>query len=439
MALNPQAAELNQQIQESNPHVFSLLSDKGKTIFFPKRGILGQTAEAKTCKINATIGSAKEEDGTTMCFDTLAGKVNLSPEGVFPYAPSYGRLDLRQKWYEMLYSKNPGLKEKKTSVPVVCSALTHGLSMGGYLFCNPGDKIILPLLFWENYRMVFEQAYGAELQTFNTFTTQGGFDCEAMRQALMEGEVGKRILLLNFPNNPTGYTPTLKEVADIKQIILEAARAGNEIVVFVDDAYFGLVYEQGVTTESIFAELCDLDKRVLAVKFDGATKEDYVWGFRIGFVTFGCADSSEALYTALEHKLSGAIRGNISNSSHLGQSLLLSTFNDPNYHNEKQRKFNLLKKRYDSIRQLLKNHPEYEEYFSTLPFNSGYFMCIKPHGIGAEELRRKLLSDFSTGVIAQKGVIRIAFSSTPTHILEELFYNIYKAAKSLRDTKSNNE
>ncbi|MFP4417106.1 MAG: aminotransferase class I/II-fold pyridoxal phosphate-dependent enzyme [Chitinispirillaceae bacterium] len=431
MPLNPQAAELNGAIRTHNHHVFSLLSEKGKNIFFPKRGILGQTAEAKKCKINATIGSAKEENGTTMCLDTLAEKVKLSAEDVFTYTSSYGKLVLREKWQDLIYHKNPGLHGREISLPVICSALTHGLSMGGYLFCDSGDKIIVPELFWENYRMVFEQAYNAHLQTFNTFTRAGRFDCEAMKRALLSGAPGKRILLLNFPNNPTGYTPTEHEVVSIKQAILETAQAGNQIVVFVDDAYFGLVYEQDVTRESIFVQLSDLDERVLAVKFDGATKEDYAWGFRIGFVTFGCKNGSEELYVALEHKLSGAVRGSISNASHLAQSLLLDTFTAPDYLNEKQRKFNVLKQRYDRIRQIMAGHPEYDSEFSSLPFNSGYFMCIKPHRIDAETLRQKLLADYSTGVIAQKGVIRIAFSSTPLHFLDELFDNIYQASKSL--------
>ena len=33
--------------------------------------------------------------------------------------------------------------------------------------------------------------------------------------------------------------------------------------------------------------LVDLHPNVLGIKLDGATKEDYVWGFRVGFITFG--------------------------------------------------------------------------------------------------------------------------------------------------------
>ncbi len=50
--MNPQAEELNIKIKEYNPNVYSMLSNKGKEIFFPKKGILAQTADAK--------GKAKE-------------------------------------------------------------------------------------------------------------------------------------------------------------------------------------------------------------------------------------------------------------------------------------------------------------------------------------------------------------------------------------------
>ncbi|HJO01417.1 MAG TPA: hypothetical protein QF458_00700 [Candidatus Woesearchaeota archaeon] len=59
--MNPEAEELNEKIKQNNPNLFSMLSEKGKNIFFPKKGILGQTAEAKGKEIDATVGMALEE------------------------------------------------------------------------------------------------------------------------------------------------------------------------------------------------------------------------------------------------------------------------------------------------------------------------------------------------------------------------------------------
>ena len=424
--MNPQAEELNEIIKNNNQTVYELLSEKGKGIFFPKKGILAQTAEAKGKKINATIGAALEEDGTPMRLKPIAKKIKLDPVDVFPYAPSFGKKELRDKWKEMIFQKNPLLGGKKLSLPVVTNALTHGLSMLGYLFVNPGDKIISPDLFWGNYKLIFINGYGAEIDTFETFKGKS-FNLKGLKEKLEEG-VGKKIVLLNFPNNPTGYTPTDREVAEIKQILLDAAEKGNKIVAIIDDAYFGLVYKKGIYTQSIFAELADLHKNILAVKADGATKEDYVWGLRVGFITYGIKGASEEMYDALVNKTAGAVRGNISNASHLSQSLVYSAFSDSKYSNEKKKKYNLMKKRFKTVQKVLKEHREYLEEFTPLPYNSGYFMCVRLEK-DAEEVRNILLKKYSTGVITIGDILRMAYSAVKTEDIPELFDNIYKACK----------
>ena len=67
-----------------------------------------------------------------------------------------------------------------------------------------------------------------------------------------------------------------------------------------------------------------------------------------------------------------------------------------------------------------------------MPFNSGYFMCVKPIGVDPETVRQRLLSRYSTGVIVLSGLIRIAFSSVPLGKLERLFRNIDSAIRELR-------
>jgi len=85
-------------------------------------------------------------------------------------------------------------------------------------------------------------------------------------------------VLLNFPNNPSGYTPTIDEGEKITAVLKKAANAGNKIVVILDDSYFGLVFEDGVMTESLFSRLANCHENLLAIKVDGITKEEYAWG-----------------------------------------------------------------------------------------------------------------------------------------------------------------
>lgn len=429
--MNPQAEELNKIVREKSSVVFDLLSERGKNIFFPKKGILGQTAEAKGTKINATIGAAVEDDGSPMRLEAIASKINMDPGLVFPYAPSFGRPDIRAKWKSMIYEKNPTLANVELSLPVVTNALTHGISMAGYMFLDPGDEVIVPDLFWGNYNLTLTNMYGASLVKFNLFK-DGGFDLAAFEAKLNEGGIGKKTMILNFPNNPSGYTPTVEEQNSIVEIIKAAAEKGNKIVAFIDDAYFGLVYEEGIETESIFAPLSQLHENVLAIKIDGATKEDYVWGFRVGFMTYGVKGGDTELYSALESKTAGAIRGNISNAANISQSLLLVAFNSPEYAEQKAAKYTIMKDRYEAVKKALSNE-KYAEYFKAVPYNSGYFMCVKLEaGLDAEKVRKVLIEKYSIGVISLGNLIRIAYSAVAAKDVNEMFEGIYNACKDFR-------
>jgi aspartate/methionine/tyrosine aminotransferase len=429
--MNPQAEELNKIIQEKNPAIYEMLSNRGKNIYFPKMGILAQSADANGTKINATIGAAIEDDHSPMRLEVIASKLNIAPGLAFPYAPSFGRPDIRAKWKTMIYEKNPSLSGVEISLPIVTNALTHGVSMAGYLFIDEGEEIISPDLFWDNYDLILSNSYGAKIATFNTFKN-GGFDLEAFNAKLNEGPIGKKVVILNFPNNPSGYSPTIAENKGMVDIITEAAQKGNKIVVFCDDAYFGLVFEQGIERESIFAQLSSAHENILALKLDGPTKEDYVWGFRVGFMTYGTKGGDAKLYGCLEAKTAGAVRGNISNASNLSQSLLLQAYNHADYQQQKEEKFNTLKERYDAVKEALKND-SYKKYFNALPYNSGYFMCIKPvDGIDCEELRHLLNTKFSIGVINLNNLIRIAFAAVAASDVQALFDGIYEACVELK-------
>lgn len=429
--MNPQAEELNKVIKGNNQALYDMLSERGKNIFFPKKGILGQGADAKGTKINATIGTAVEDDGSPMRLKSISSKIDIDPTLAFPYAPSFGRLDLRTKWKEMIYEKNPKLKGKEISLPIVTNALTHGASMVGYMFVDEGQEVILPNLYWGNYNLIMMNSYNAKLNCFNLFNNNS-FDLDSFEKKINEGGIGKKIVMLNFPNNPSGYSPTIAENKAIAAIIKKAAEAGNKLVVVADDAYWGLVYEDGIERESIFALLSDIHENVLAVKIDGSTKEDYVWGFRVGFITYGIKGADASVYEALESKTAGAVRGNISNASNLSQSLLVQAYKSNTYDEEKNQKFGLLKSRFDEVKEVLKDD-KFKKYFQPLPYNSGYFMCVKlTEGIDGEELRHLLISKYSIGVINLNNMIRIAFSAVAKENIRPMFEGIYKACEELK-------
>jgi len=427
---NPQAIELNRVVETHSKITHELLSKRGRAIYFPAKGILAQGAAARGKEINATIGTAYEDDGMPMVLPSIASLMKINSKDAFPYAPSEGIKPLRDKWKELIRVKNRSLGTQEISVPVVTCGVTNGLSIVGYMFIEETDDIILADLYWENYDLIFTNAYGARLRFFNLFKNRT-FDIDSFREAVKLGPIGKKVVLLNFPNNPSGYTPTEKEGEEITDVLKEAAQAGNRLIVILDDSYFGLFFEDTVMTESLFSKLANCHENLLTIKVDGITKEEYAWGLRVGFVTYGIKDGSKELYKALEDKTAGAVRGNISNSPHMSQSIFLQGLNSEAHENEKQENKKEIRERYLRVKDVLEAHPEYGEYFEDLPFNSGYFMCVRLKDSNSEKVWELLLNKYSTGVIcySEKNLLRIAFASTPSGKLEKLFANIYSACK----------
>jgi aspartate/methionine/tyrosine aminotransferase len=429
--MNPLAKQLNETIEADNPYVLEMLSELGKEIFFPKVGILSQSAEAtkKATKFNATIGIAlenKQPMHLKAIQDTLSA---YAPKDLYPYAPPAGKPELRTAWRAKMLDDNPSMQGKSFGNPIVTNALTHGLSIVADLFLDAGDRVIIPDKNWENYELTFGIRRGAEMVYYPLYNEQGSFNAEGLQASILaQKDIGKAVVVLNFPNNPTGYTPNVAEGESIIAAIRAGAEAGINVVVATDDAYFGLFFENSLQ-QSLFGQLSDLHPRVLAIKIDGATKEEYVWGFRVGFITY--AGKSEALLSALEQKTTGIIRATISSGSHPSQTFILKALQSPEFEQQKQEKFDIMKRRANLVKQVLESG-KYTEAWDYYPFNSGYFMCLKLKKVHAETLRNHLLDQFGVGTIALgESDLRVAFSCIEEADIEELFELIYQGAREV--------
>ena len=435
--MNPLAQELNNILEKGNSDFLGSLAEFGRNIFFPK-GILTQSAEAKAKahRFNATIGTAKDK-GQAMHLPSIMNQFSgLTPDEILNYAPSYGFPALRKAWSEEMVRKNPGLTGKRMSLPVVTAGLTHGLSVAADMFIDPGDVILMPDKLWGNYRLLFELRKGATISTFPFYNDKGGFNIDAYKQALKEAEGSSKIVtLLNFPNNPTGYTPTFSEMKEIGDLLISIAESGQPVVVFCDDAYFGLFYEDDTAAESIFSLLADSSPKLTAVKLDGATKEDFVWGFRVGFITVSTRvnqGQEDSFFEAIEKKLGGTVRSNISNAPAPSQSVLLHAMGNSSFEDEKNERRQILKDRALEVKNVLSDK-KYADYFTAYPFNSGYFMLVKlKQGLDAEAFRKELLEKEGIGVIAiGSSDIRIAFSSVEKDDIHDLFDAMLRCASNM--------
>ena len=427
--LNPLAQELNTILEPAVAG--SLLSEAGRRIFFPK-GIIAQGAEAKKLAsyANATIGTTVIE-GTPVilpCIQDCAP--TFTAQELVAYAPTSGNPELRKIWKEKLEIKNPSLKGKHITTPIVVAGLTAGIANIAELFLGPNEPLLAANPSWDNYSLIVETRYNSEIHRFNMFKN-GGFDIESFEKAVRkEAESGFVRLLLNFPQNPSGYSPTAQEAQQIVSVLKSVAEKGVKILAISDDAYFGLNYEDNIEKQSLFAYLCDAHENILAVKIDGPTKEDFVWGFRCGFITFGWKGATEEQYTAIEKKLTGIIRATVSCCSSPAQSMVLRAFTDPALEYQKAHFRKVLENRYRKVRTFVESHTS--KVIEALPFNSGYFMSFHLNNLDAELLRTELLKQRGIGTIAiDSNTLRIAFSSLDEDKIENVYSAIYEIAEKL--------
>lgn len=433
---NELAITLNDQIQAVNPVAYEMLSALGKRIYFPSKGILSQSGEAKTLakKFNATIGTAlKDHQAMSLpcVMDSLPG---FSPNEALLYAPSYGQKPLREAWKAKILHDNPSLANVPFSLPVVTNGLSQALSLAGDLFLDPGDYVLLPNMIWDNYLLNYSDRLQATLQHWEFFA-DGRLNTVAFADALGGYAPGQKVfVILNFPNNPTGYTPLEAEAQALADALLATAERGVKVVALIDDAYYGLFFDPACQQESLFCKIAGKSRNLLAIKADAATKECYAWGLRTGFLSFaiGGAEANSPLFTALEAKTAGLIRATISNCSALSQKVITKALTSGKFYEQRAANVAIMHERCNAVMQTLAEHPEYREHFVAYPFNSGYFMCIKVLKTTTAKLRRLLLDRYATGGIAMGETdFRLAFSCVEKEQIPELFATIYQACKDL--------
>ena len=417
--LNPIAIELNEQIRTSAPSVFTLLSELGKRIYLPK-GILSQTAEAniKAHRFNATRAIASE-NGDMMHLAVSRELVpELTLEGVYGYAPILGQPELRRMWKTHLLEENSSLVEATLSLPIVTSGMTHGFSLIAELFVDSGDTLVLPDMIWGNYRLIFQTKAEAAIQTYPFFKAANEFNTSGFRETLTNATDEKLLILLNFPHNPTGYAINRTEARQIVDAIVARADAGCHILVMIDDAYAGLWYDASVMHESLFGMLVGCHPNVVPVKIDGATKEEYAWGLRVAFITFGLG---EAAMQPIEQKFSGLIRANTSGASQVSQTLILEAMKARGYAGQKQRNYEILKERALKVKKVASDS-RYAKLWEVYPSHAGYFMCLSLKSASAELVRQRLLDEHGIGTIAlgETG-LRVAYSCLEESDIETVF------------------
>lgn len=403
MSLHPEALDRNHRLESLAPAILKALSPLGLRSFFPK-GIPFQAGQAKACPINGTIGQITDGSGNPLVLAPLGELVpDLDPRDAFLYSPIQGREQTRQAWHAKLTQEDDRMAG--VGLGQVTAGICHAISMGADLFFTPGDTLVLPDLYWDNYDQIFNIRLEGRMLTFPLYAPAGGFNLDGLRETLAS-VAGKVHVILNFPSNPSGYSPTEPELRAMADILTEAA-ADRPVIVYVDDAYHGLVFDPAATPKSLFFELLDRHPQLIPIKCDGVTKELSFFGGRVGFLHFGVSAATSEI---LVDKCKGLIRAGIGGTVGISQAMIEVELADPRHDSEVEQVRLALQRRYDVLKEALKAP---SPHWTVYPFNAGCFCLLRlREGLDAEVVRQALIRDEGVGVVSQGSTcIRIAFCS----------------------------
>ena len=185
------------------------------------------------------------------CLQAMSQHIQgIEPEEVFLYTPQGGRRDLRERWKERIVEET----QAEISLPIVCSGLTHGLSICADLFVDAETTVLLPSPRWGNYDLIFGLRPNANIVNYNVLGGKGeiaswGWDLNALASALQQAK-GRVVLVLNVPSNPLGYTPTATEIDGLMSI-LNAYK--GRLTIVLDEAYHGMEWDDQCYKLSLLA------------------------------------------------------------------------------------------------------------------------------------------------------------------------------------------
>ena len=404
----------------------SFFSKLGENIILPQ-DVLIQSKETSVVPnaVNATIGIATDNKKALSLPSINEVIKELSTTDYLPYSPTPGLLKIREVWKEKIFKENSIINPEYLSLPMVTTGITQGIDIVANLFSEKDDALLLPNLFWQNYAQIFTIKLGNHIYKYNQFDNENNFNLSDFKHTLYNIKENKISIILNFPNNPTGYTPSTEELTQLVSIIDVFAKENpnKNLIIISDDAYFGLFFEENHKTPTLSATYKLVDNNnCLVVKLDGITKEYYGWGLRVGFITYYTSD--DKLRKIVLEKTQGYLRSTTSSPSNLSQQIALRLLESSQVKQEKTYNDSIIEGRYRILKEAIAKY-NLDDDVTILPFNSGYFFTIKmPEHIDAHKFRLKFLNDYKYGVYSMDDShIRIAFSCLDKELIPDLIKN----------------
>lgn len=306
------------------------------------------------------------------------------------YTSNAGLKELRQEICNY-YERKQGVKYDPLKETLVTVGGSEGIDMALRSMLNPGDEVIIPTPCYVSYEPCTIMAGGVPVILPLKNENQFRLTAEELESAITDKT---KVLILAFPNNPTGAIMEKKDLEAIAEIIEK-----HDIFVLSDEIYSELTY-----SENPHVSICSLPgMRERTIVINGFSKAYAMTGWRLGY-----ALGPETIIKQMIKLHQFAIMCAPTTSQYAAVEALKNGDDDVAEMTEA----------YNQRRRFLMN--EFKEMGLPCfePFGAFYvFPCIKEFGMTSEEFAMKFLEEEKVAVVpgtafgdCGEGFLRISYA-----------------------------
>ncbi len=311
------------------------------------------------------------------------------------YTSNAGLMELREEICKYNARKYDMHYDPKEEVLITVGG-SEGIDVALRAMLNPGDEVIIPQPCYVSYVPCVELADGVPVTIPLKNENQFRLTADELERAITPKT---KILLMSFPNNPTGAIMERQDLEAIAEVVKK-----HDIIVISDEIYAELTYNSGHVS---IASLPDMKERTVVI--NGFSKAYSMTGWRLGYAL---APKLIAQQMTKIHQF--AIMCAPTTSQYAAISALK--------HGDKD--VAMMRESYDQRRRFLMK--QFDEiglsYFE--PLGAFYiFPCISHLGISSDEFATRLLQEEKLAVVpgtafgdCGEGFLRISYA----YSIEEL-------------------
>ena len=346
--------------------------------------------------ISLSIG---EPDFSTPWHVREAGIDSLQ-QGKTWYTPNRGFMELRQE-ISNYFSRRFHVSYDPVNQVLVTVGGSEAIDLCARTLINPGDEVLIPQPSFVCYEPMVQMAEGVPVIIETKAENEFRLTPEEVLAHLTEKT---KLLILPFPNNPTGAVMRREHLEAIAEVLKD-----TNVIVLSDEIYGELTY--GGEGHVSFAEIEGMEERTVVVS--GFSKSYAMTGWRLGYA-LGPAEIIKQMTKLHQY----AIMSAPTTAQYAAIEALKNGDGDIDY----------MRTQYDMRRRLVVNGFRDMGLSCFEPQGAFYvFPCIQSTGLGSEKFCEQLIFAERVAVVpgtafgdCGEGFVRVSYSYSVKHITEAL-------------------